>query len=123
MTKKFNTVLHRTPFASNRRLVPYRSRTRRARSLCRKSKSSATSPARSQHTKATTNAITRTTTKKRRTSHTQKGNTGSYYCVDNYEKRQEGRSVNTRLYIAAFSHIFRETSIIFHRFMYLTPVQ
>ena len=84
MTKEFKTVLHRTPFVSNQRLAPYRSRTRRARSLCRKSKSSATSPARSQHTKATTNASTRTTTKKRRTLPTQKGNTGLYYCVGNY---------------------------------------
>ena len=33
---------------------------------------------------------------------------------------QEGRSVNARLYIAAFSHIL-ETSIIFHRFRYMMP--
>ena len=37
-------------------------------------------------------------------------------------KLQEGRSVNARLYIAAFSHIL-ETSIIFHRFRYMMPHQ
>ena len=37
------------------------------------------------------------------------------YCL------QEGRSVNARLYIAAFSHIL-ETSIIFHRFRYMMPL-
>ena len=42
--------------------------------------------------------------------------------VKNHIVIQEGRSVNARLYIAAFSHIL-ETSIIFHRFRYMMPYQ
>ena len=37
-------------------------------------------------------------------------------------KKQEGQSVNARLYIVAFSHTL-ETSIIFHRFRYMMPYQ
>ena len=43
-----------------------------------------------------------------------------YYQEGNY-MQQEGRSVNARLYIAAFSH-FLKTSIIFHIFRYLMPL-
>ena len=45
-----------------------------------------------------------------------------HWQVSSMTSQQEGRSVNPRLYIVAFSHIL-ETSIIFHRFRYMMPYQ
>ena len=49
----------------------------------------------------------------------EKGGGGLRPALPNYQS-QEGRSVNARLNIAAFSHIL-ETSIIFHRFSQYIP--